>query len=120
MTDSDCPDADHHFFEYFCRKQRAYIKQVLNDDVIEEYKKSPLGKHSEPLERTLAYFRRLPMQLQYGLIRRADGTFGMIALSGKRGTSPVHLSDTHFETLEDGYFHIFLQQIEDLKAHEDG
>lgn len=67
MDVPDTANSDDHVYEYFAAKQREYVEQVLNDDLIEEYRPQPLGRHSEPLERTLAYFRRLPMDQLYAL-----------------------------------------------------
>ncbi|MDM8167989.1 hypothetical protein [Roseovarius sp.] len=107
-------DSEKHFYEYFNAKQREYVKQVLNDDLIEEYRRKPLGHHSEPLERTLAYFRRLPISEQYALKQSKDGTYRMISMSGQRGVPPTYVSDEVFQTLHDGYFGIFMRQIKDM------
>jgi branched-chain amino acid transport system permease protein len=107
-------DSDKHFYNYFNAKQREYVRQVLNEDIIEEYRRKPLGHHSEPLERTLAYFRRLPIDEQYALKREQDGTFRMIAMSGKRGVRPSYVSDEIFQTVHEGYFAIFVRQIKDM------
>lgn len=107
-------DSDAHFYAYFNARQREYLKQVLSDEIIEEYRRRPLGHHSEPLERMLAYFRRLPVDRQYALKREADGTYRMIAMSGRRGVRPRYVSDQVFATVEAGYFGIFLRQIKDM------
>lgn len=107
-------DSDEHFFNYFNNKQREYVRKVLNDDIIEEYRSQPLGRHSEPLERTLAYFRRLPISQQYALKQDADGTYRIISMSGKRGVPPTFVGDEVFETVHDGYFGIFMRQIKDM------
>lgn len=107
-------DSDEHFFNYFNAKQRAYVKKILNDDIIEEYRRQPLGRHSEPLERTLAYFRRLPLHKQYALKKEADGTYRILSMSGRRRVAPRLMSDEIFQTLHDGYFGIFMLQIKDM------
>lgn len=111
---SQVTDADEHFFDYFNTKQKEYVKKVLSDEIIEEYRLHPLGHHSEPLERTLAYFRRLPIDQQYALKRENDGTYRMISMSGKRGVPPTYVSGETFQTLHEGYFGIFLRQIQDM------
>lgn len=107
-------NSDDHFYEYFNAKQREYIKKVLNDGIIEEYRRQPLGRHSEPLERTLAYFRRLPISEQYALKREQNGTFRMISMSGKRGEPPAYASETVYQTESEGYFAVFMRQIQDM------
>ena len=107
-------DSDEHFFNYFNNKQREYVRKVINDDIIEEYRRQPLGRHSEPLERALAYFRRLPISQQYALKQERDGTYRMISMSGKKGVPPSYVGNETFKTLHDGYFGIFMRQIKDM------
>ena len=122
MTKSEKPtgdvpntvNSDDHVYEYFAAKQREYVEQVLDDDLIEEYRRQPLGRHSEPLERTLAYFRRLPMDQLYALKKEGDGTYRMISMSGRRGARPVYANDEVYQTLQDGYFGIFMRHIQDM------
>lgn len=107
-------DSDQHFFDYFSDKQREYVRKVVSDDLIEEYRRQPLGRHSEPLERTLAYFRRLPISRQYALRQAKDGTCRMISMSGKRGVPPTYVGDEIFRTPQEGYVGIFMRQIKDM------
>ena len=107
-------DADQHAFAYFSAKPREYLKSVLSDEIIDEYCRSPLGWHSEPLERLLAHFRRLPLGQQYALRRGTDGGFRMVALSGRRGVRPCDVGPDVFATIEQGYIGIFLKQINDM------
>ena len=113
-------NSDEHFYNYFNAKQREYVWQVLSDDLIEEYRRQPLGRHSEPLERVLAYFRRLPISQQYALKQERDGTYRMISMSGRKGVAPKLVSNEIYQTTQDGYFGIFLRQIKDMDEQKDG
>ncbi len=107
-------DADLHVYEHFNAKTRIYLKSVLDDALIEEHRRRPVGRHSEPLERLLAYFRRLPLDQQYAVKREAGGGFRIVRLSGRRGVAPATLDETRHETLEEAYHAIFLRQIDDM------
>ena len=105
-------DKDDHFFDYFKNKQCEYIKQVLNDEIIEEHRLKPLGQHSEPLARVLAYCRRIPMNQQLAIKHdRKSDTYMIIRLSGKRGVAPTVVDTEAFQTLNEAYHGLFLKQI---------
>lgn len=105
-------DKDDHFFDYFNDKQCEYIKQVLNDEIIEEHRLKPLGQHSEPLARVLAYCRRIPMNQQLAIKHdRKSDTYMIIRLSGKRGIAPTVVDTETFQTLNEAYHGLFLKQI---------
>lgn len=107
-------DADIHVYEHFNAKTRSYLKSVIDDGLIEEHRQRPVGRHSEPLERLLAYFRRLPLSEQYAVKRPDEGAFQIVRLSGVRGTPPEVVDDTGYRTLEEAYHAIFLRQIDEL------
>jgi len=105
-------DKDELFYAYFTEKQRSFIKLILNDQVIEEHRRNPVGQHSEPLERILAYCRRLPLHEQLALKKDSETeTYMIIRLSGRRGVPPK-VVDTHaYKTVTEAYHGIFLKQI---------
>lgn len=107
-------DADVQVYEHFNAKTRDYLKSVIDAELIEEHRQQPVGRHSEPLERLLAYFRRLPLSEQYAVKRETEGGFRIVRLSGLRGTPPSAVDDIHHETLPAAYHAIFLRQIDEL------
>ncbi len=107
-------NADIHVYEHFNARTRTYLKSVIDEDLIEEHRKRPVGQHSEPLERLLAYFRRLPLSEQYAVKKETEGGFRIVRLSGLRGTPPKAVDDTAYETLEAAYHAIFLRQVAEL------
>jgi len=111
-TEDTVENKDDHFFDYFNDKQCEYIRQVLNDEIIEEHRLKPLGQHSEPLARVLAYCRRIPMNQQLALKHdRKSDTYMIICLSGKRGVAPTVVDTETFQTLNEAYHGLFLKQI---------
>ena len=105
-------DKDDLFLDYFNDKQCEFIKQILNDEIIEEHRLKPLGQHSEPLARVLAYCRRLPMHRQLAIKKdRKSNTYMIIQLSGRRGVAPTVVDTETFQNLDDAYHGLFLKQI---------
>ena len=101
--------------DYFLAKQREYLRTLVCDEVIEEYKCKPLGQHSEPLERLLIYFRRLPLEGQFAVKRdTTTNTFRIIALSGQRGAPPTDVGEESYTSIEAAYHGVFLKHIENL------
>ncbi len=111
-------DADLQVYAHFNAKTRGYLKSVIDEALIEEHRRQPVGRHSEPLERLLAYFRRLPLSEQYAVKTEADGVFRIVRLSGLRGTPPKAVDETDHRTLEAAYHAIFLRQIDELMEKE--
>lgn len=109
-------DRDQTYLDYFSGKQREFLKTLICDEVIAEYRDRPLGQHSEPLERLLLYFRRLPNTGKL-IIKKdeASGVFQIAALSGVRGVPPTIVDDEKYTNVEAAYHGIFLKQISSLK-----
>jgi hypothetical protein len=100
---------------HFDQMTRAYLLSVLNDELIEEHRSGSSVHPSEPLARLLAWCqRRLPSE-QYALKAEADGTFRLVAFSGRRGQPPSYLGDERYATLQEARHGVFLHHIRDLK-----
>lgn len=111
----DVEDRDEVCFRRFNEVQGKYLKTLVNDDIIEEYRRQPLGQHSEPLERLLLFFRRLPMENKFAIKRDDDGaTYRIVAFSAHRGELPKVLDEEEYATVEDAYFGIFMKYINGL------
>jgi len=111
----EIPDRDIVARQHFDAKQTEYLQTLVCDDVIDEYRQKPLGQHSEPLERLLHHFRRMPMADKYAVKRDSSTSrFSIVMLSGVRGTPPRAIEGSDYATVEDAYHGIFLLQIKDL------
>jgi hypothetical protein len=98
-------------------KQRERIKALIEDDLIEEHTRKPLGQHSDALERVLQYFRRQPGAGKYIIVAtKAWGEYRIGVLSGERGEVPEILDDATFATEEEAMHGIFLRRVADLRA----
>ena len=110
-------DRDQTYLEYFNSKQCEYLKSLICEEIIEEHRKKPLGRHSEPLERLLLHFRRLPNEGKLVIHKiRESGTYRIAALSGVRGVPPSFIDDENYQTLEAAYHGVFMKQISNLKG----
>ncbi len=108
-------DQDIVYRQYHDKMQKKFLKTLVCDEVIEEYKNNPLGQHSEPLARLMHFFSSTPQQGKYALKRdQQSGTFKMIILSGKRGEPPRIVENVEYKTLKEAYHGVFLKRIEDL------
>ncbi|WP_426289776.1 hypothetical protein ACN9MC_35325 (plasmid) [Ensifer adhaerens] len=105
---------------YFDKMTRRYLSRIISEEMIEEHRKAPSGRHSEALGRVLAYFRRLPASRQYQLRKASNGKFGIVRMPTRRNArgSPVGV-DT-FETVEAGYHGIFLLKLKDMMEADNG
>ena len=101
--------------ERFDRFRREYLKTIITPEVIEEHRRSPLGQHSESLERLLIYFRQQPPEGKYA-IKAVEPfkDYRIVALSGHRGVAPQIVEDTVYPTAQDAYHGLFVRFIRDL------
>ncbi len=108
-------DRDIVYRNFHDKMQKEFLKTLVCDEVIEEYKNNPLGQHSEPLARLLYFFSSAPQEGKYALKRdQQSGTFKIIVLSGKRGEPPRIVENAEYKTLKEAYHGIFLRRIEGL------
>ena len=107
-------DGNSVYRDHFDSMTRQHLKKIVTEDLIEEHRRKPTGRHSEALERVLAYFRRLPLPHQYALHREPDGGFRIVALSTERRGRPKPVDETHYTTLNDAYHGVFLKKLKDL------
>jgi branched-chain amino acid transport system permease protein len=108
-------DGNVLYRQLFRKKQREYLRTVICDEIIEEHRKSPLGRHSEPLERLLLYFRYAPQRGKYVVKRNEKSRkFQIAQLSGERDAPLREVSDAEYGTAEEVYHEIFLRRVHEL------
>lgn len=103
----------------FDRITRSYLRRLVSEDLIEEHRRRPSGRHSEALGRILAYFRRLPPERQY-LLRRVDGGYRIVRMAVVRNGPIDWVGDDVFDTVEAGYHGIFLLKLKDMMEADNG
>ena len=62
-------DRDQIYQQRFDKQLRTHLKTLITPALIEEYRASPLGQHSDDLERVLNYFRRTIARGQIRAVR---------------------------------------------------
>ncbi|WP_409189310.1 hypothetical protein [Bradyrhizobium sp. RDM4] len=108
-------DRDIIVRDRFDTLRREFLRTLVTPEVIEEHRHSPLGQHSERLERLLIYFRQRPLDERYALktvepLRR----YQVARLSGHRGTPPQVVDETIYASANDAWHGLFLRCIRDL------
>lgn len=108
-------DREVTYRAHFDAMRREHLKTLVTPEVIEEHRLSPLGQHSEPLERLLIYFRQQPNAGKYVIHAvKSYRDYRLVVLSGKRGVPPWALDDTSYKTVEEAYHALFLLFVHDL------
>lgn len=108
-------DRDELCRRRFETRQRAFLKTLITPEVIEEHRHSPLGQHSEPLERLLIYFNRRPLAGRYAIMTLEPfKAYRIVMLSGARGMPPKAADDTTYRSEAEAQHAIFLRNVQDL------
>lgn len=109
-------DKQEIYYRRFQKRLRDHLKTLITDELIEEHRKSPLGKHSDALNRVLNYFRRGEMADKYAIMRQPDGfhRYKIVAFSGARGAPPRLVDDRIYEDINEAYHAVFLLRVNDL------
>lgn len=111
----DSDDRDVVYRHYFDKKQRQYLRTLIDDDLIEEHRRNPRGQHSEPLERLLVYFRHAAQKGKYVIKRNErSGGFRVAQLTGER-EAPLRVdNDREYATADEAYHEVFLRRVHEL------
>jgi branched-chain amino acid transport system permease protein len=101
----------------FERAIRDKLREWITPEIIEEHRLSPLGQHSDHLERILNYFRKQPISNKYVVYcESAFQAYRVVALSGIPGVPPRLVDDKTYSNLDEAYHAVFLRRINDLKS----
>ena len=112
---TEVSDKDELAFRRYDKNQRDFLKTLVTDEVITEFKNKPLGQHSEALERLLTYFRRQPMVDKYAIkCVEPFKAYQIVALSGMPGVAPRLVEDKVYPNREEAYVGVFTRRIQDL------
>jgi len=111
----DATDRQLDYYTEFDRRMRRHLRTLVDDTVIEEHRRKPLGQHSDRLDRLLNYFRRGGMAGKLGLHQPDPATpaYHIVRFSGVRG-APSVIEDKAYGSLDEAYHAVFLRRIDDL------
>ncbi|WP_371827080.1 branched-chain amino acid ABC transporter permease [Bradyrhizobium sp. 184] len=112
---TETANKDLVYWRRYDKMQRDYLKKLISPELIAEHKASPLGQHSEPLERLLLYFRRQPQPDKYAIqVVEPFKAYRIVALSGQRSVAPRIVEDKLYESQDAAYHGVFMRRIQDL------
>lgn len=112
---TETKNKDLLYWRRYDKMQRDYLKSLISPELIEEHQRSPLGQHSEPLERLLLYFRRAPQADKYAItVVEPFKAYRIVALSGHRGVAPRIVEDKIYASQDEAYHGVFLRRVQDL------
>jgi branched-chain amino acid transport system permease protein len=95
--------------------QRARLRPLITDELVEEHRTNPLGAHSDPLQRVLHYFRRQPVPGKYvAVMTKPWSEYKIGTLSEGRRGAPRIIEDETYPTEEAVLHGIFLRRLRDL------
>ena len=112
-------DRDKVYQERFDKQLRAHLRTLITPALIEEYRASPLGQHSDELERVLNYFRRAPLGGRYALYELEPGRrYKIVTTAGPAGSLPEDVDGTVYADKSEALHAVFLKRVDELMKSE--
>ena len=112
-------DRDLIYRQRFDARLRAHLRTLITPALIEEHRASPIGQHSDELERVLNYFRRAPLDGKYALFEmEANRTYRIVDTAGLDGGEPEDVDGEVYTDKNDALHAIFLMRVRALMAGE--
>lgn len=116
MADDPARPADQQrvYLQRFEARLRSHLRTLIDDELIEEHRRKPLGQHSDALERVLNYFRR---PAKFGLYSPTPcREFQVIGFPVAMGEPPTPLDDVIYTDKNEALHAVFLKQVDALRA----
>ena len=105
-------DRQQLVYARFVEQQKAQLRPLITEDLIEEHRRRPLGQHSDGLMRLLNLFRRTPAYALYS--RTPCLEFQVIRLPVPAGSEPHPIEDIVYTDQNEALHAVFLRNLEDL------
>lgn len=87
-----------------------YQLQPEDKEVVEEFRRNPIGNHSPRLQRVLTLFRGAPMKDKYVLVcTKPHEEWVLGQLTGERG-KPIRMTNQVFHSIEAAEWYVFKQR----------
>lgn len=95
---------------------RDEIRPRIDDDLIAEHADTPIGQHSDDLQRVLTYFRRQPAEDKYAIVElEKDETWQLAKTTGVRGEPPELVGEDTYDSQEAAEHALFRRRVADLR-----
>jgi branched-chain amino acid transport system permease protein len=112
---ADIRDKQTLYLRRFDAWQRAELKALISDALIEEHRRTIGQRRSDALERVLAYFRRASVVDKYAILAvKPFAEYRVVAMSGRRGVPPRAADDRVYATPDEALHAVFLKRVQDL------
>ena len=112
-------DRDKVYRERFEEQLRAHLRTLITPALIEEYRASPMGQHSDDLERVLNYFRRAPFEGKYVLFElEANRKYKIVTTTAEASGLPQDVDGTVYTDKNDALRAVFLKRVDALMASD--
>lgn len=112
-------DRDKVYRARFNKQLRAHLRTLITPALIEEYRASPLGQHSDDLERVLNYFRRAPFEGKYVLYElEANRKYKIVATTAQDDGLPEDVDGTVYTDKNEALHAVFLRRVDELMASD--
>ena len=107
-------DKQHQTYALFNARLKTEIKGLITPALIEEHRRKPLGRHSDPLERVLNFFRRPPAYALYSRVPMRE--WQLIRLPIDPNAPPTPIEETVYRSEADAMHAVFMHNVNDLMA----
>jgi hypothetical protein len=98
----------------FDRHARLRCRELISEQLIDEYRQAPDGPHSDPLARLLRYLRSAPIDGKLAVVCLAPQQFRLCRAAATRGAAPVPEGPV-FDSVDEAIEAVFLDRIEELR-----
>jgi branched-chain amino acid transport system permease protein len=99
--------------ELFNKRLREDLLALISEDLIDEHRLKPLGRHSDPLERILNFIHRAPSFALYS--RTPCREYQIVHLPVVPGERPQTINDIIYSDENEALHAVFLEHLSALK-----
>lgn len=116
MTDTSGQPADRQLLcmQRFNARLREELLALISEDLIDEYRRKPLGRHSDALERVLNFIRKSPSFALYS--RTPCREFQVIRLPVRPAHGPEPVDDIVYTDENEALHAVFMHHIALLRS----
>jgi branched-chain amino acid transport system permease protein len=116
MSTATAQPADRQLIclQRFNTRLESELRTLITEDLIDEYRRQPLGRHSDALERVLNWIRKAPAFALYSRVPCRE--WQVIRLPVRPGAGPEPVDDAVYTDENEALHAVFLRHIERLKA----
>jgi hypothetical protein len=93
---------------------RAYLAGLVDEALIEEHRRRPVGHHSPALAEVLAFLRQAPVAGKLALVASVPGReWRVVRLSGRQGEPHEPVGSDVYRSEDEARHALFLRRLEE-------